>query len=438
VVPNTLETRFLGENGFLKIMKINSRIILFDNLQQAKGELAKLTCAKSEIQRLNPTQPDLDLIARRSIHRVLKLESVNDIDANILQREMRLIGGEAVIGKNVANDDGAFDIIIMGTLNQFDLLLEKLKTHPNLSTATSEDRQRFISSIQTALYNFDNTVERAMECRGRRLTFGKRTLIIGVLNVTPDSFSDGGLYDDADTAVKRAKEMVAQGADIIDIGGESSRPGSDPVPVDEELRRVLPVIERLANESDVIISIDTYKSTVAEHALKSGAHIVNDISALNFDPNMGNVVANAGAPVVLMHIQGTPKNMQISPQYHALISEIISYLRDSIEKAEAAGVSAEKIIIDPGIGFGKTVEHNLEIIRRLKEFRCLGKPILIGASRKSFIGKILDLPVEDRIEGTIATVVSSIINGADIVRVHDIKQVQRAVKMVDAIRISGV
>jgi len=414
-------------------MKTNSRVIILHNLQQSKGELASLTRAKPEIQRLNSNQPDLDLIARRSIHRVLKLTGVNDIDANILQCEMRLIGGEAVIGKNMISDDGTSDVIIMGTLNQFDLLVEKLKIQPNLSIPTSEDKQRFITSIQSALYNFDNPVERTMECRGHYLTFGKRTLIMGVLNVTPDSFSDGGLYADAGIAVNQAKEMVAQGADIIDIGGESSRPGSDPVPMDEELRRVLPVIKRLAQESDVPISIDTYKSTVAEHALKAGAHIVNDISGLNFDPNMAKVAADYGAPVILMHIQGTPKNMQISPKYHSLISEIISYLRNSIEHAETVGVSPEKIIIDPGIGFGKTMEHNLEIIRRLKEFRCLGKPILIGTSRKSFIGKILDLPVEERIEGTLVTVVASIINGADVVRVHDVKQVQRAVKMVDAI-----
>ncbi|MBM3241539.1 dihydropteroate synthase [Candidatus Poribacteria bacterium] len=425
-------------------MKTNSRIIILDNLQQAKGELASLTRAKSEIQRLNSTQPDfppsllkgaggIDLIARRSIHRGLKLEGVNDVDANILQHEMRLIGGEAVIGKNVTGNDSDSDIIIMGTLNQFDLLVEKLKIHPNLSMPTSEYRQQFITSIQTALHSFDNPVEWTLECRGRYLTFGKRTLIMGVLNVTPDSFSDGGLYADADIAVKRAQEMVAQGADIIDVGGESSRPGSDPVSIDEELQRVLPVIKRIAQELDVLISIDTYKSTVAAHALKAGAHIVNDISGLNFDPNMAKLAADTGAPVVLMHIQGTPKNMQIAPQYRELISEIILYLRNSIEHAETAGVSPEKIIIDPGIGFGKTMEHNLEIIRRLKEFRCLGKPILIGTSRKSFIGKILDLPAEERIEGTIATVVSSIINGADIVRIHDVKQVQRAVKMVDAI-----
>ena len=401
--------------------KTNSRVIIFDNLQQAK----------LEIQRLNSTQPDLDLIAQRFIHRVLKLEGVNDVDANILQREMRLIGGESVIGKNATSNDDTFDIVIIGTLNQFDLLLEKLKIQP-ASAGASRSRLKFISSIQAALYNFDHPIERTMECRGRYLTFGERTLIMGVLNVTPDSFSDGGLYDDADIAVERAKEMVAQGSDIIDIGGESSRPGSEPVTIDEELRRVLPVIKRLAQESDVLISIDTYKSTVAEHALKAGAHIVNDISGLNFDPEMAKVAADYGVPVVLMHIQGTPKNMQISPQYHSLISEITLYLQNSIEHAETAGVSPEKIIIDPGIGFGKTVEHNLEIIRRLKEFRCLGKPILIGTSRKSFIGKILGLPVEERIEGTVATVVSSIINGADIVRVHDVKQVQRAVKMVDA------
>jgi len=402
-------------------MKTNSRIIALDNLSQAK----------SEIQRLNANQPDLDLIAQRSIHRTIKLEGINDVDAPILQREMRLIGGEAVIGKDVTS--GENELIIMGTLNQFDRWLEKVKGQSNLSASKLADRQKFISAIRATLDNFASLIERIIECRGRYLTFGQKTLIMGVLNVTPDSFSDGGLYDDLDMAVKQAQEMVSQGADILDIGGESSRPGSDPVSLDEELRRVLPVIECLTQELDVPISIDTYKSTVAEQALKAGAHIVNDISGLNFDPNMAEVVADYDAPVILMHIQGTPKNMQMSPQYHALISEIISYLRNSIEKAEKAGVAPEKIIIDPGIGFGKTSEHNLEIIRRLKEFRCLGKPILIGTSRKSFIGKILDLPVEERVEGTMATVVASIINGADIIRVHDVKQMKRAVKMIDAI-----
>ncbi len=296
--------------------------------------------------------------------------------------------------------------------------------------------QRFVSILVTDyLQNADDKInERTIECVSRSLTFGERTLIMGILNVTPDSFSDGGLYATTDIAVARAKEMVSEGADILDIGGESTRPGSEKVPLDEELRRVLPVIQQLVQEADVLVSIDTYKAEVAKRALEAGAHIVNDISGLNFDSQMARVVADSGAAVVLMHIQGTPQNMQLSPRYHALIPEIMSYLRNCIEHAEASGISPDKIIIDPGIGFGKTVEHNLEVIRRLKEFHSLGKPILIGTSRKSFIGKILDLPVEERIEGTAATVACSIINGADIIRVHDVKPMYRVVKMIDAIR----
>jgi len=256
---------------------------------------------------------------------------------------------------------------------------------------------------------------------------------MGILNVTPDSFSDGGVYSSVDAAVRRAKEMVAEGADIIDIGGESSRPGAEPAPLEEELSRIVPVIHQLAREVDAPISIDTYKARVALPAIESGAHIVNDISALNFDPEMATVVSEMGIPVILMHMKGTPRDMQINPTYRALIPEIIQYLRDNIEKALDAGIPEEKIIIDPGIGFGKTVEHNLEILRRLREFRVLSRPILIGTSRKSFIGKILNLPVEDRIEGTAATVACSIMNGADIVRVHDVKQIYRVTRMTDAI-----
>jgi len=272
-----------------------------------------------------------------------------------------------------------------------------------------------------------------IDCRGKCLTFGKRTLVMGILNVTPDSFSDGGVYSSVDAAVRRAKEMVAEGADIIDIGGESSRPGAEPAPLEEELSRIVPVIHQLAREVDAPISIDTYKARVALPAIESGAHIVNDISALNFDPEMATVVSEMGIPVILMHMKGTPRDMQINPTYRALIPEIIQYLRDNIEKALDAGIPEEKIIIDPGIGFGKTVEHNLEILRRLREFRVLSRPILIGTSRKSFIGKILNLPVEDRIEGTAATVACSIMNGADIVRVHDVKQIYRVTRMTDAI-----
>ncbi len=276
-----------------------------------------------------------------------------------------------------------------------------------------------------------------LDCRSQKLELGRRTLIMGILNVTPDSFSDGGLFFDAETAVKHAERMVAEGADIIDIGGESSRPGADPVSAEAEMDRVLPVIEKLAKTIEAPISIDTYKSSVASQALGVGACIVNDITALQGDPDMASVVAEAGVPVVLMHMRGTPGDMQLNPHYDSLISEIISFLEARIRVAVDAGISPGQIIVDPGIGFGKTVAHNLEIIRQLRDFRSLEKPILIGTSRKSFIGKVLGLLADDRLEGTIATVAVAIANGADIVRVHSVKEVAKVVRMADAIVRSG-
>ncbi|MCK5505510.1 MAG: dihydropteroate synthase [Thermodesulfovibrionia bacterium] len=261
---------------------------------------------------------------------------------------------------------------------------------------------------------------------------------MGILNITPDSFSDGGSFIKADTAVEHAINMVEEGADIIDIGGESTRPGSDAITVSEELERVIPVIEKLSGRIRVPISIDTYKAEVAQKAIDAGASIVNDISGLRFDPEMPGVVSRNEVSVVIMHIKGTPKNMQKNPIYGNLIKEIIEYLEESIAIAEKAGVHHEKIIVDPGIGFGKMFEDNLEIINRLSEFRRLGKPLLIGASRKAFIGEVLgDAPVGDRVEGTAAAVAISIMNGADIVRVHDVKEMKKVAKVSDAIK-SGV
>jgi dihydropteroate synthase len=276
-----------------------------------------------------------------------------------------------------------------------------------------------------------------LKCRSRKLELGGYTLIMGILNVTPDSFSDGGLFAKVEAAVEHAEDMVAQGADIIDVGGESSRPGADTVSVEAEKARVLPVIERLVGTVEVPISIDTYKSSVARDALSMGACIVNDITALRGDPDMASVVAEAGAPVILMHMKGTPKDMQLDPHYDSLIPEIASFLRTRIQAAIDAGIPQNQIIIDPGIGFGKTVAHNLEIIRRLREFKSLGKPILIGTSRKSFIGKVLGLSTDDRLEGTAASIAVAIANGADIVRVHDVKEAARVVRMTDAIVRSG-
>ena len=257
---------------------------------------------------------------------------------------------------------------------------------------------------------------------------------MGILNVTPDSFSDGGVYFDKEKAVEHALRMQEDGADIIDIGGESTRPGAKAVTLKEEIKRVVPVIEALTKKVSIPISIDTYKSDVADAAISAGASIVNDISGLRFDKKMPKVAARHKTSVVIMHIKGTPKNMQKNPSYKALIPEILDYLTESIAIARDAGMPDDMIIIDPGIGFGKTLEHNLEIISRLHEFRGFEKPILIGPSRKAFIGMTLGgLPAEERIEGTASAVAIGIFNGANILRVHDVKAMSRVAKVADAV-----
>lgn len=267
------------------------------------------------------------------------------------------------------------------------------------------------------------------------LDFSRKTYIMGILNVTPDSFSDNGLYFDKTRAIKRALQMAEEGADIIDIGGESTRPGSEPLAIEEELRRTIPVIEALLKETNIPLSIDTYKSGVAKKALDAGASMVNDISGLRFDPGMAKVVAEYKVPLVVMHMKGTPKDMQTNPVYEALMPEIMDSLRESIRFAIESGVPEDKIIIDPGIGFGKTYEHNLEIINSLQSLSLMEKPILIGLSRKAFIGKVLgDVPPQERLEGTAAAVSISIMNGANIIRVHDVKEMAKVAKVADAIK----
>ena len=272
-----------------------------------------------------------------------------------------------------------------------------------------------------------------MNCRGKSLTLGVHTHVMGILNVTPDSFSDGGCYLDVEQAVTHAELMVAEGATLIDIGGESSRPGASPVSINEELARILPVIRAIAGTVDVFLSVDTYKAEVARRALEAGAHLINDITALRGDATMAAVVSEMEAGLILMHMKGTPRTMQHAPEYHDVIREICDSLQKSIEIAESQGITSDRIIIDPGIGFGKTTEHNLDILKRLSEFRRLHKPLLIGTSRKSFIGNILNLPVTERVEGTTATVCWAIAHGADIVRVHDVKANVRAAQITDAL-----
>lgn len=263
---------------------------------------------------------------------------------------------------------------------------------------------------------------------------GQRTLIMGILNVTPDSFSDGGRFLQKDAALRRAMEMAASGADIVDVGGESTRPGAEPVPTDEELRRVMPVIESLAAEPGMIVSVDTRKAAVARAALQAGAAMVNDVSAMTADPEMASVVAESGAAVCLMHMQGTPKTMQLAPAYADVVHEVRDYLGERARIARAAGIAEDRIVIDPGFGFGKTLEHNLEMLRRLREFTDLGYPVLVGTSRKSMLGALLGgAPPQDRTEGTAATVALAVANGASIVRVHDVREMWRVVCVADAV-----
>jgi dihydropteroate synthase len=258
------------------------------------------------------------------------------------------------------------------------------------------------------------------------LSEDKQSLIMGILNVTPDSFSDGGQFLNKNSAIGHALKMIEEGADIIDIGGESTKPFSSPVSLDEELSRVLPVIEDLRKETDVCISIDTTKSEVANQALEMGASIINDVSAMEFDKKMIDIALKFDCPIVLMHMKGIPKNMQENPHYSSLISEIITYLNARIDFVLSKGIDRKKIIIDPGIGFGKSVENNFEIINNLNQFVDLGYPVMLGASRKSFIGITLDVPEDKRVEGSLAANIIGFQKGVSVFRVHDVDQTRKA------------
>jgi dihydropteroate synthase len=255
---------------------------------------------------------------------------------------------------------------------------------------------------------------------------------MGILNVTPDSFSDGGRYLGMEQAILQGQKLAEDGADFIDVGGESTRPGSEPVPIEEEIRRVIPVIESLAKKIGAPISIDTCKAEVAEAALQVGAVIINDISAMTFDAKMASLVAKYKASVVLMHIQGTPKTMQLNPSYKNVTEDVKQFLHERIEAAVKAGI--KQIIIDPGIGFGKKYEHNIQLLKELKSFTSLGHPLLVGVSKKTFLGAILNLPPSERVEGTAAAVTASILNGTNIIRVHDVKEMKRVAMVSDALK----
>lgn len=379
---------------------------------------------KDEFKKIDVDKRGLEIMLPKGKFYLLKIEGMSAINANIVKQQMLSIGGEAAVARGAieARVDKS-DCIIMGTSAQYNNLIEKLKLQP-------WGLKEVARKIEQTLTQFNQ--DKLLLCwDGYRLEFHQKTLIMGILNLTPDSFSDGGKFLKKEDALRHAQEMEKEGADIIDVGGESTRPGARTVSLEEELRRVIPLIRELRKKVRVPISIDTRKAKVAKEAIESGANIINDVSALRYDPDMLKVVKKYKVPIIVMHMKGSPRTMQRAPQYRDLLSEIYTFFERTIQKLVQEGIDESKIIIDPGIGFGKTLEHNVQILRRLREFRSLGRPILLGPSRKSFIGQILNLPVDRRLNGTLASCACAIMNGADILRVHDVREVVELAKVLD-------
>jgi dihydropteroate synthase len=391
---------------------------------------------RAEMEKVGASVPGMKIMMPKASFRVIKVEGLNFAAANIIKQEMLARGGEAVISRQVySTKDVDSDVLLLGTERHYQDLLRKLRVQPFKSLGA------IASEVEQALVRHAGEELGSLSIAGRAFDWGDRTYIMGVVNVTPDSFSGDGLGDDIEAALAQAERMIEAGADLIDVGGESTRPGSEPISVEEELGRVVPVIEALARRADVPISIDTYRAEVAEEALTAGAHLVNDVWGLRMEPELAELAARHQVPLVLMHNRSRPKDAAqtahlggryLRVEYEDLMADVIRELRDSISLAVEAGVEREKIIVDPGIGFGKTVEQNLQLMAKLAELKVLGRPILLGPSRKSFIGYTLDLPLDERVEGTAAAVAVGIANGADIVRVHDVKQMVRVTRMTDA------
>lgn len=383
---------------------------------------------EKEMSKVGAHPDSFSIFKRKANIILLKLFGISTPAANVMKQEMLAIGGDAIVHKNSVDCKvDKTDVILMGTKKHFDILLQKIENlkYFNLSSIASEIREYFSKEKPELIKSPWN----------RFLKFD-RTLIMGIINVTSDSFYAGSRKLKEEEILETAKDMVENGVDIIDIGGQSTRPGSDFVDEEEELRRVILALELVRSSyPDVLISIDTFRSRVAKEAIERGADIINDISAFRFDPDLLRVVKEYKVPYVLMHMKGTPKDMQVNPYYEDVIREIYEFFYEKINFMVDNGIDEGKIIIDPGIGFGKRYEDNLEILYRLREFKTLKKPVLIGASRKSFIGKALsDLPPEERLEGTLAVTALCVLNDVDIVRVHDVKENKRVVKVLEAIK----
>jgi len=403
------------EGGIL--LRIRARV--FSDIEDAKRQIAAIGVELEAIAIMGP----------KAIHLNLIVESVRPPVAIIIKESMLAAGADAAIHRNcITNTIEKADVLIMATRKQLRHATQNLKMQafgiPEMA----------VEMIKVA----DNIYKLPPPWKlpdGTDFSF-ERTRIMGILNVTPDSFAGDGTGGDLDIAVERAVEMEKSGADIIDIGGESTRPGAEPVDEKKEIERVVPVIRAVADSINVPISIDTRKASVARAAIEAGANIVNDVSGL-FDREMIDLCARERVPVIIMHMKGTPQNMQDNPVYADAVGEILRYLSNRVTDAIDAGIEEQQIAIDPGIGFGKRLEDNLDVLRRLTEFKTLGRPIVIGASRKNFIGKITGLPVEERLEGSVGAACAAAMNGANIIRCHDVKETKLALQIVDAIKISN-
>lgn len=394
-------------------MAFNIRVLEINNLKEAQRELARVNCDKTGIR----------IMSNKAVFRIIKVENISTKDANLLKQTFLAKGGEAAVGRGTADLSIAYtDVLLCATLKQYYMAIEQLKAQP-------WGLPQIAQAIEKILSSCENFPARSYQWREHILSIKpRRTLVMGILNVTPDSFSDGGRYNTMDTALRHVEDMIKNGADIIDIGAESTRPynGAQKVSADEEMERLGPLLEKILSISTVPVSIDTYKASIALEALKLGAHMINDIWGLQQDVSMAKIVAQYKVPIVIMHNQDTTQYQQ------DIMSEICSFLQKSITIGIEAGIDPESFIIDPGIGFGKTPAQNLIIMSRLEELKSLGCPILLGTSNKRFIGEVLGLSVEDRVEGTGATVAVGIMKGSNIVRVHNVKAMARIAKMTDA------
>jgi len=369
----------------------------------------------------------IDAMVSKTININILLESQPCKVANIIKQEMLSVGGDAAVARgSVSCSVPASDILIMGTIKQILAMVIKIEKQPFGLNSIAANIRELLKNISQKEY--------ILKTFRREIQLGKKTLIMGILNVTPDSFSDGGLFYSQQSAIERGLQMVDEGADIIDIGGESSRPGAASVSANTELKRVLPVIDRLVKQIKIPISIDTKKAQVARLAVGAGAEIVNDISALHADKKMTKTVKDTGAAVILMHMRGNPQNMQKGKLvYNNLMAEIADYLKESSEKALREGIEKDRLVIDPGIGFGKTPDDNYKIVKNLSQLQVLGMPIMVGTSRKSFLGKVTGGEPGERMEGTAATVAAAIMNGCHIIRVHDVAVMKKVAVVTDAI-----